>query len=138
VAGAKFPVGLQIRSAKMISLLFTGIFQTRVPGIFPFLYILSQVAQSFQYPIIITVIMKLLLLLVAIHSLIFYQRYKIEKSNTSVPGANGVLKTERPYQRPGLPEQDQGNADLLIRSNYAGYRYSFTGKSPMTGLFSYE
>jgi hypothetical protein len=60
--------------------------------------------------------MKLLLLLVAIYSLIFYQHYKIEKSKVTLPGAE--TKAGKSYQvDEPVKLQGFGSASFLIRSH---------------------
>jgi len=62
--------------------------------------------------------MKLLLLLVAIYSLIFYQHYKIEKSKTSLPESEP--KAEKSYQDGGhIKLQNYGSANFFIRGHYS-------------------
>jgi hypothetical protein len=69
--------------------------------------------------------MKLLLLLVAIYSLIFYQQYKIEKAGGLPPGTRINIKTSQFSQYPDTRRpQDFGNAVLLLRNHYPGYIYS--------------
>jgi hypothetical protein len=81
--------------------------------------------------------MKLILLLVAIYSLIFYQQYKIEKANAHVPGSKASFKTEGPYQHIDLQDKDgKGNAEMLMRKYYSGYRYSNT-REPAIEAFSF-
>jgi hypothetical protein len=81
--------------------------------------------------------MKLILLLVAIYSLIFYQQYKIEKANASVSGSKGSFKTEVPYQQVDLPDKDgNGNAGKLMKSYYSVYRYP-TAREPAMTAFSF-
>jgi len=64
-----------------------------------------------------TVNMKLLLLLVAIYSLIFYQHYKIEKYKSTVSGSEP--KAEKSYKddRPGR-QQDYGNTNFVVKSRH--------------------
>jgi len=65
-----------------------------------------------------TVIMKLILLLVAIYSLIFYQHYKIEKSRVLLPESEP--KAGKSYQGDGAAkQQDYGSTNFLIRSHYS-------------------
>jgi hypothetical protein len=62
--------------------------------------------------------MKLVLLLVAIYSLIFYQHYKIEKSRITLPESEP--KAGESYQNDGiLKQQDYGSASFLLRSHYS-------------------
>lgn len=66
--------------------------------------------------------MKLLLLLLAIYSLIFYQSYKIEKAKTPVSGTEKVAKSQEHFEEAVLktPENinDGGNEFLMTRSQY--------------------
>jgi len=67
--------------------------------------------------VITTVNMKLILLLVAIYSLIFYQQYKIEKAKTSFPVSGP--KAGKSYQGDALRDkQDYGSANFFIRTHY--------------------
>ena len=60
--------------------------------------------------------MKLLLLLAAIYSLIFYQQYKIEKAKGATNPISGpkTLKSYREFESAVKP--DYGTASLLLRS----------------------
>ena len=74
-------------------------------------------AQSFHYLILTTVIMKLILLLVAIYSLIFYQQYKIEKLK-ALP-QESESKTVKPFQGSDVIDpQGFENANFLIKDRY--------------------
>ena len=58
--------------------------------------------------------MKLILLLLAIYSLIFYQHYKIEKSRMSLPESEPKVGKSYP-DHSLLNEQGYGSANYLIR-----------------------
>ena len=71
--------------------------------------------------------MKLILFLVAIYSLIFYQHYKIKKSNAFVTTSKEYSKKEMPGQLRGLPDYDRsGISSLFIRNGYSGKREPLT------------
>ena len=72
--------------------------------------------------------MKLLLLLVAIYSLIFYQHYKIEKSRITIPESEP--KAGKSYMEYNPSNQmDFGRASYLIKGHY-----SITPESPIARM----
>ena len=65
--------------------------------------------------------MKLILLLIAIYSLIFYQYYKIQKARASLPESES--KTVKADQDAGLSgQQDYKAAGYLIPNSYSTSR----------------
>lgn len=98
-----------------------------------FLFVDNPDGTIFSLSPVTTVIMKLILLLVAIYSLIFYQHYKIEKSKISLPESEQP-KAGKSYQKEGgLKQQDFGSASYLIRSHY-----SLARELPIARLGFYE
>ena len=65
--------------------------------------------------------MKLILFLVAIYSLIFYQHYKIKKSNAFAVVSKKYIKKEIPEQRPVFADQGrEGMSNIYLQSGYSG------------------
>jgi hypothetical protein len=76
--------------------------------------------------------MKLILLLIAIYSLIFYQHYKIQKAKASPPESES--KAINTKQDPGLTDQqDYKTANFLIRSSISKFQ-----ERPISGAGFYQ
>jgi hypothetical protein len=92
----------------------------------------------FSISLITIVVMKLILLLVAIYSLIFYQQYKIEKANASGASSKGIFKTNDSFQHIDLPDKDgSGNAEMLMRNQYSVHSHSNTRERSAMAAFSF-
>ncbi len=75
--------------------------------------------------------MKLIVLLLALYTLIFYQHYKIERSKVFLPDAKEIYDTERPTQNPGLRYMPvYSNAELLSGGRRAVNTFIVPGSGP--------
>ncbi|MEI9807047.1 MAG: hypothetical protein WDO16_03715 [Bacteroidota bacterium] len=76
--------------------------------------------------------MKLILLLAAIYSLIFYQQQKIERSKASWPSAKGMVRVVTAHQSPGLNTQKRHPS--LYWNTYDEPRHYTAGKFQMASF----